>query len=323
MRVRQVLWLSVFFVLFNVNLVLASGHKQKVAIVLASFGTTYPQTLDCILNIQNKIAQTFPKAKVKIAFTSNIIRKIWHKRQNDPVWTKNKRVPKEILYVKGPLATIADLQDEGYKTIIVQPTHVFAGEEFIDLCSYIRGLNSIKTIKPKYMPFKKLVISRPLTGMWGIQHDYHKDLEQVAKALAQDVALAKGKKAALVYMGHGNEFFSTGIYIEFQQVMRRMYPDTKIYVGTVEGFPAFDDVLNALVHGQIKRVVLKPFMIVAGDHARNDMAGDEPGSWKNRLEAKGITVFPVIQGLGENPQIVQLFISHLKDTLKDYHINLY
>jgi len=294
-------------------------EKEKKAIVIACFGTTYPQTLVDILDIKETIKKAFPGFEVRLAFTSNIIRKIWHERRGNP---KYRHIPKEIIDVKGPLATIADLQDEGYKTIIVQPTHIYAGEEFHDLCSYVSSLNQIRTIKPKYMPFKKLVIGRPILGMPGPQHDYHEDLKAAAKALKCDVDLARKNHAALVYMGHGNKFYSTGVYIELQEVMRKMYPNVKIFVGTVEGFPSLDDVIKGLVHCRVKKVILKPLMIVAGDHARNDMAGNSKDSWKNRIKAKGIEVIPVIKGLGENPHIREILIQHIKDAARDNGIEL-
>ena len=313
----------VFCVLLTLGLIAnvwAGSKPKKIGIVIAAFGTTYPKALHALLNVQNKIQQTFPTAKVKMAFTSNIIRRIWQKRQNDPKWTVRTDIPKEIFYVKTPLATIADLQNQGYKTIIVQPTHFFMGEEYLDLRSYIDGLNSIKTIKKKWMPFDKLVLSRPLTGCWGVEHDYHEDLEKTARALKPDVELAKSKNAALVYMGHGNEFFSTGIYIELQTLMRKIYPGVKIFIGTVEGFPSLDDVLAGLKHAKVKKVVLKPLMMVAGDHANNDMAGPDKDSWKSQIEAQGIKVYPVLKGLGENPKVVEIFVEHIKDTIKDHHI---
>lgn len=302
------------------------GHKEKTdktAIVLAGFGTSYPTALVAITNIQDAVQKAFPETRVKLAFTSNIIRRIWHKRQNDQKFiAANPTVPKDILYVKGPLATIADLQDEGYTTIIVQPTHIYFGEEYNDLTSYVDGLNAIKTIKAKFMPFKKLFIGRPLLGKCGVEHDYHEDMTVTAKALATDVALARQNNAALVYMGHGNEYYSTGTYIELQQTMRKMYPKTEIFIGTVEGYPSLDNVLEALKHVKIKKIVLKPFMIVAGDHANNDMAGDEDNSWKNMIHAKGIKVITVTKGIGENPAIAGIYVEHIKDVARDNHITL-
>jgi len=302
----------------------AMGPRQnKKAIVIACFGTTYPSALVAITNIQNEVEKAFPGVKVKLAFTSNIIRNIWHKRQgDDKFFSQYKNIPRDIVYIKGPLATIADLQDEGYRTIIVQPTHICAGEEYADLTSYVEGLNSIRTIKAKYMPFKKLVLGRPLLGKPGPKYDYHKDFIPAAKALAGDVAMAKKNHAALVYMGHGNEYFSTGVYIEFQQAMRKMYPDTPIFIGTVEGFPSLADVVSGLTPLGVKKVVLKPLMIVAGDHANNDMAGNDSDSWKMVIKSKGIKVVPVIHGLGENNDIAKIFVQHIRDVARDNDIQL-
>jgi len=298
-------------------------QEDKKAIVLAQFGTSYPSAMVAITGIQKEVQKAFPGVEVKQAFTSNIIRKIWHERQNDKKFLEeNKNIPGEILYVKAPLATIADLQDEGYTTIIVQPTHVFEGEEYLDLKSCVDGLDSITTIKAKHKPFKKLVLGRPLLGKKGDEYPYHKDLEVAAKALKADASLAGKEKAALVYMGHGNEVLSTGAYMEFQETLRKMYPEIPIYIGTVEGFPCLDYVVAGLVKDGIKNVVLKPLMIVAGDHANNDMAGDEDDSWKTTIKSKGIKVITVIHGLGESSEIGKILIQHIKDVARDNKIGL-
>jgi Cobalamin biosynthesis protein CbiK, Co2+ chelatase len=299
------------------------AQKEKKAIVLAQFGTSYPSALAALTNIQKQVQDAFPGVKVKLAFTSNIIRKIWHERQNDKKFLEeNKNIPEEILYVKAPLATIADLQDEGYTTIIVQSTHVFEGEEYLDLKSCVDGLDSITTIKLRHKPFKKIVLGRPLLGKKGEEYPYHKDLEAAAKMVKADVELARKNKAALVYMGHGNEYLSTGAYTEFQETLRRMYPETPVYIGVVEGFPSPDYVVSGLIRDRIKKVVLKPFMIVAGDHATNDMAGDEDDSWKTIFKSKGIEVVTVIAGLGENPEIGKILIQHIKDVARDNQIGM-
>jgi sirohydrochlorin cobaltochelatase len=313
--------LAILSVLFSGTVFAMGEMPDKKAIVLAGFGTSYPSALVSFTNIQKKVRETFPNTTVRIAFTSNIIRNIWHQRRQDPQFLKeHKEIPQEMLYVKGPLATIADLQDEGYRTIIVQPLHFYAGEEYVDLCSYINGLRAITTIKKKYAPFVKLAIGRPALGEWGEDHDYHKDMEAAAKALAPDVALADKKGAALVYMGHGNEFFSSGIYAEFQQMLQKTYPRTRIFVGTVEGYPSLDDVVSQVTQSNIKEVMLKPLMIVAGDHANNDMAGDEDTSWKNTFKRAGIRVDCDIHGLGENMDWDQIYVEHIKDAAKDNKI---
>ena len=312
--------------LFFAGQTAASEHRQvhKNAIVLAMFGTTVEPALKGLLNIREEINKAYPGTLVKITFTSNIIRRIWQKRAGAPRYIKaHPEIPAEILHVKGPLATIADLQDAGFDTIIVQPTHIAPAEEYLDLCQYINGLNSIKTIKPKFMPFHKLVAGRPALGTFGPAHPYEKDIKAAVKALAGDAALAREKRAALVYMGHGNDHFpSGGSYLQLQDEMRKAYPDVMIFIGTVEGFPGLDHVMSQLKHAKIKKVVLKPMMVVAGDHAMNDMAGPEPDSWKSIMNRAGIKTVPVLHGLGEQDVFAAIFVAHAHDAAKDAGIIL-
>jgi sirohydrochlorin cobaltochelatase len=104
--------------------------------------------------------------------------------------------------------------------------------------------------------------------------------------------------------------------------MRKKYKKTPIFVGTVEGFPKLDDILIALKATGKKKIIVKAMMIVAGDHARNDMAGEEEDSWKNILEKEGFQVTPIIKGLGENDTFAEIFVSHLTDAAKDAGIEL-
>lgn len=317
----------IIVIILSITLVVSSfateAKKEKKAIVLAQFGTSYPSALTSITNIQKEVQKAFPDIKVKLAFTSYIIRNIWHERQNDKKFLKkHKNISKEILSIQGPLATISNLQDAGYTTIIVQPTHIFEGEEYLDLKSCVNSLNSMTAVRAKHKPFNKVVIGRPLFGEKGEKHHYHNDLQTVSKAVKDDLALAEKNNAALVYMGHGNECLSTGAYIEFQETLRKMYTNIPVYIGVVEGFPSIDYVIAGLDRDKIKKVVLKPLMIVAGDHANNDMAGDENDSWKTVINAKGIEVITVVQGFGENPEISKIFIQHIKDAAKDNNIKL-
>lgn len=301
-----------------------AGHGKdapaKQAIVLSAFGTTYPAALESILNIQNRIQAAFPGTPVKLAFTSNIIRKIWQERSGDAAWIKaNPNVHDDVLHVKTPLATIADLQNDGYKDIAVQSLHVFAGEEFHDTLTLMAGLRSISTLKAKNMPFGKLVLGRPALGMPGTQYPYLEDIAAGAKALSTDVAAAKKQGAALVYMGHGNDFFSTGIYAEFAKAMTQMY-EWPVIVGCVEGFPGFDDVLAALKTSGKKKILLKPLMVVAGDHASNDMAGEEDDAWKVMFTKAGYKVTCDVTGLGMNDDWADLYVQHLRDALAQKHM---
>ena len=313
--------------LLNFSDVMAShGDNEKgdhkVAIVLASFGTTVPSAVKAITNIQNKVKAAFPSVPVKLTFTSNIIRSVWKKRQAEPKKWLDQGVPKEVLYVKNIIATIGDLREDGYDDIIVQPTHMFFMEQSHDLSSYVNALRSIKTMKKKWMPFHNVVMGRPALGMPGDRYDYHADMKKALKTLSGDVELAKKNKAMLVYMGHGNEHWSVGIYGEAAKMMRELYPDVVTYVGCVEGFPGIEEIARYMNHFDSGKIVLKPFMIVAGDHATNDMASDEPDSWKSVLTKQGFDVMPVLEGLGSNDRFAEIFVDHIRDAAKDNGIKL-
>ncbi len=313
---------AVFALSLCITAAFASGgvsqpKESKNAIVVASFGTTVPSAVKSITNIMNKIKAAYPGTEVRITFTSNIIRSVWKERQAEAQKWIDQGIPKEILYVKNIIATIGDLREDGYRNIIVQPTHMFFMEQSHDLAQYIDGIASIRTLKDKWRPFDNIVLGRPALGMPGDRYEYHADVDAAIATLAGDAEMAKKEGAMLVYMGHGNEHWSTGIYSEVQQKMRKAYPDVSTFVGVVEGHPSLDDFKSHLKYSKTKKVILKPFMIVAGDHATNDMAGPEEDSWKSILKGEGYEVEPVMEGLGSNDKFAQLFVDHIADAAKE------
>jgi len=300
--------------------------EDKTAIILASFGTTIPSGVESIVNIQKKIQEAYPGVPVKITFTSNIIRSVWKERQAEAQKWLAEGVPEEILYVKNIISTFGELLEEGYRNIIVQPTHIFFMEQSHDLARYVDAMRSIRTMKDKWRPFAKVALGRPALGTVGPRYDYTKDMEKALKTLTDDAEVARREKATLVYMGHGNEHWPSSIYAEAQRMMRELYPDVKTYIGVVEGHPGIDEVVEALAEAKSKsktrKVVLKPFMIVAGDHALNDMAGDDEESWKSVLSAKKFQVIPVLKGLGSNDAFARIFVNHIRDAAKEVGIPL-
>ena len=298
--------------------------EHKNGIVLAMFGTTVEPALQGLFNIRTLMEQAYPQTRIRIAFTSNIIRKIWQKRAADPGYVeKHQEIPQEILHVQGPLATIANFQDSGYDSLVVQPTHIAPAEEFQDLTAYVEALASIETLKEKYKPFQHLVIGRPLLGTFGTRYPYADDIRAAARAMQEDARQAKKAGAALVYMGHGNNYFpSGGLYLQFEHEMQTLYPDVLTVVGTMEGYPDFFRVLSVLQHAAVQKVIMRPFLIVAGDHVTGIMAGLKPDSWKSMLEKEGIAVTPFLQGMGENDQLAQIFVDHAADAAGDAGIVL-
>ena len=298
--------------------------EHRNGIVLAMFGTTVEAALQGLWNIKEKMAQAYPQTRIRIAFTSNIIRKIWQKRAADPLYIQqHPEVPQEILHVQGPLATVANLQDSGYDSLVVQPTHIAPAEEFLDLTAYVEALASIETIKEKYKPFQHLVIGRPLLGTFGISYPYAEDIKIAVTAMQEDVERARKAGAAQVYMGHGNNYFpSGGLYLQFEHEMQKRYPDLLTIVGTMEGFPDFSRVVAMLHHAGVKQVIIRPFLIVSGEHVTNNMAGPGPNSWKSMLEKEGISVTPYLHGLGENDRLAEIFVHHAADAAGDAGIVL-
>ncbi|AZG75172.1 sirohydrochlorin cobaltochelatase [Shewanella livingstonensis] len=298
-------------------------NKPQNAIVIAAFGTTYDSTLASLLDIKSSMQTRYPNTEVRLAFTSNFIRKKWHKRATDKTYiAEHQNVPATLYNVKNVLGTLADLQDLGFSNIVVQPTHLTHGEEYMDTKAIVDALADIETIKPKFKPFKRLALGRPLLGTWGVKYPYHQDIHSLAIALKDDVAQAKLQNRALVYMGHGNEHLSTGLYKEFEIEMNKMYPQVKTFVGLVEGFPDLNNIVMQIESQHVTSIMLRPLMIVAGDHANNDMAGDEKDSWKTVLTTLGINVNTVLEGLGEKPAVQAIFIQHANDAANDLGIQL-
>ncbi len=319
--IMKKLKISIF--VFLLHLLFCSTLFAQPAIILASFGTTVPGAVQSIENIASRVRSAFPGATVKVVFTSNIIRSVWEKRSQSPEKWRSLGVPDEILFTKNLLSTFGELKSQGFKEVVVQPTHLFHMEQYHDLQQYVEAIRSIRTIRDKWKPFNKIALGRPALGTIGNVRPYHSDLEKAVKTLAPDISLAREKKAALVYMGHGNDFWSTGIYAELQDQMRKTFPDVKTFVGCVEGFPGIGEVKSMLKHDKtINKIVLKPLMIVAGDHAANDMAGEEPDSWKNILKGSGVNVEIILKGLGSNNQFADLFVDHIKDAAEDAGIDL-
>lgn len=298
-------------------------HENK-AIVLATFGTTVETALSGLLTIRQAMTAAFPHTPVKMAFTSNQIRRIWHRRADDPAYlAAHPLVPADILAIQGILATIANLQDRGVDTLVVQPTHIAPAEEFHDLGAYVRGLASIRTMKPRWQPFKTIALGRPLLGSYHLRHPYAEDIRRVAESLAEDAALAHRHGAALVYMGHGNHHFpSGGLYLEFAARMRQLYPEVLTLIATVEGFPSFDEVLAELRQHGVRRVILKPFLLVAGEHASRDLAGPEEDSWQSILRREGFEVRSVLTGLCEHPALVQILVDHAAEAAAEAGVEL-
>ena len=186
----------------------------------------------------------------------------------------------------------------GVKTLVIQPTHLMNGFEYNDV------VDEVATYADA---FEAVAIGKPLLTS-------DEDFQIVADAIVAATAEYDDGETAICFMGHGTEADSNGVYAKMQQVLTDG-GHANYFVGTVEATPSLDDVLAAVQAGSYKRVVLQPLMIVAGDHANNDMAGDEEGSWKTTFEAAGYEVECMIRGLGELEEIQNLFVRHAQEAI--------
>lgn len=272
----------------------APTTADKKAILVVSFGTTYPDTMKSTIEaVENKIKVEFPDYEVRRAFTSRIIIKKLAERDGVKIDTEKE--------------ALARLSAEGFREVIVQPLHIAAGEEFDLVKGIVRHQQAAKT-------FDKIALGRPLLYFMG-QEDKVDDYLAVAKAL--EAQLPKQKKdEAVVLMGHGGVHPGNSAYAALQL---KLHDEgyNNVYIYTVEGYPTLDDVMKKLKTNKVKKVNLMPFMLVAGDHATNDMAGDEEDSAKSQLIAAGFNVVTYVHGLGENPKFQDIYAQHVKDAIAE------
>ena len=287
---------------------------SNICIILAMFGTTQITGLKAVLNIEKVVKESFPEIPVKITFTSNVIRKIWKKRNSQKSEWLKKGIPEKILNIKGIISTIGEAIEEEFDYIIVQPTHIFYMEQVHDLFSYIKAFQSIKTMQKNWMPFKKIVMGRPALGTFSDKYHYREDIKKGLTALKDDIKLAKNKNSDLLYMAHGNDKFPMGIFYEIETICNELYPDINTVFSCVEGKPSFEESIKKLKN---KNILLKPFMIVAGTHAKEDMI-----EWQDILSSQGYNVEIVMEGLGEKTEFAKIFVQHIKDVAEDNNILL-
>ncbi|QSZ26831.1 sirohydrochlorin cobaltochelatase [Aceticella autotrophica] len=265
----------------------------KNAILLVAFGTTVKGGFTSYDFIENKIRDTFPGIEIRWAYTSDFVRRKLAKRDG--------------IYVDNPQLALAKLQDEGYEHVVVQSLHIFPGSEYNDLKEIVCGFSLMKGAKGD-IGFKKLKIGYPL--LYGME-----SYEKVADIFKQQLAKEK-EDVFLVLMGHGSNHPATCSYGCLNDIFRHRC--LRVILGTVEGYPSFDEVKEDLKSVKAKKVKLMPFMIVAGDHAVNDLVGDDADSWKSQLLNEGYEVEVSLVGLGENEKIVNIYIDNIKKAYEEF-----
>ena len=262
------------------------GEKE---LLVVSFGTSYNDSRRLTIGaIEDAIEKAEPDFSVRRGFTSQII--IDHVKKRDDVTIDNVT------------EALDRAVNNGVKTLVVQPTHLMNGLEYTDL---------VNEIAENADSFEKVVVGEPLLTS-------DDDFKAVIQAITDATKEYDDGETAICFMGHGTEAESNQVYAKMQDMLASEGYE-HYYVGTVEAEPSLEDVIAKVKEGEYKKVVLEPLMIVAGDHANNDMAGDEDGSWKKEFEKAGYDVTCLVRGLGELEPIQQLFTEHAQaaiDSLK-------
>lgn len=259
--------------------------EAKKAILVVSFGTSYEDTRKVTIDaIEKDIENAFPDYKIYRAWTSKMILAKLKKRDN--------------LFIPNVTEAMEQMFRDGITDIIVQPTHVINGIENELMKQDALAFSA---------DFASISFGDPLLTS-------EADNDTVIAAIVDEFSHL-GKDDALVLMGHGTTHYSNSIYAALDYTFKdKGYPN--IFLGTVEAYPTMDSILKMITAHQPRRVYLAPFMIVAGDHAKNDMAGTDPKSWMCQLQQEGFETVPVLKGLGEYPGIRALFIEHVKNAEK-------
>jgi sirohydrochlorin cobaltochelatase len=279
----------------NFNASAAEGQAGKKAILVVSFGTTFADTRKVTTEaVENKIRAAFPDYEVRRAFTSRIIIKRLAERDGLKVDTERQALEK--------------LKADGYTDVVIQPLHIEAGEEYEKLMKAVAGYEK---------DFVKIAVGRPLLYYTGQEGEKPDDYLLAIKAIQKQLPKL-GPHAAVALMGHGGVSPANTAYAALQLKLEDAGLKN-VFVFTVEGYPTVENLLAKLKKNKIKTVTLMPFMLVAGDHANNDMAGDEEDSFKSQLQKAGYQVKTYIHGLGENAGIQDIYAQHVKDAINDQY----
>ena len=271
-------------------------------ILVVSFGTSFNDSrAEDIGGVEKALQAAYPDWSVRRAFTAQIIINHVQARDDEKIDNMDQALERAV--------------DNGVKNLVVQPTHLMHGAEYDELTE------AVENYKDK---FESVKIAEPLLGEVGADETaINEDKAAVAEAITAEAVktagfdsldAAKEDGTAFVFMGHGTSHTAKISYSQMQAQMEQLGYDN-VFIGTVEGEPedtSCEAVIEKLKNAGYKKVILRPLMVVAGDHANNDMAGDDDDSWKSQFEASGAfdSIDTQIAGLGEIDAIQQLYVAH-------------
>ena len=271
-------------------------------LLVVSFGTSFNDSrVADIKGIEDALQAAYPDWSVRRAFTAQIIINHIQARDGEKIDNMTQALDRAVA--------------NGVKNLVVQPTHLMHGAEYDEMCEAIEAYKD---------QFESVSIAEPMLGEVGSDATViNADKEAVAKAITaaavseagfESLEAAKDAGTAFVFMGHGTAHVAKVTYSQMQAQMQNLGYEN-VFIGTVEGEPeetSAEAVIEAVKAAGYTNVVLRPLMVVAGDHANNDMAGSDDDSWKTLFEAAGFTVDCQIHGLGEIADVQALYVAHTK-----------
>ena len=264
-----------------------SARSPRRAILLVAFGTSVPEAQKAYDRVEAAVKQAFPGTELRWAYTSKTIR------------AKLARQGKPL---DSPEMALAKMMEDGVTHVAVLSLHVIPGIEFHDLYANCRLFSQMVG------GFERILVARPLLSS-------HEDMTEVAQALLRKIPQTRKPADLVVYMGHGSENHpSDAVYAAMNYVFQGL--DANVFVATVSGYPSLEELLPEIMKRNARKAYLMPFMAVAGDHARNDMAGDQPDSMKSILAAKGIGGEAVLAGVAEYPEVIEVWLKHLREVFE-------
>lgn len=265
----------------------AVNDAQKPVLLVVSFGTSYNDSREVTIGaIEKALQDANPDYEVRRAFTSQIIIDKLKERDN--------------LEIDNVQEAMDRLVADGVKNVVIQPTHVMSGFEYDDV---------VKEINKYADKFDSMKIGSTLLAT-------DKDYDTLISVLTEETAEYNKEGTAIIYMGHGTEHESNATYAKLQEKITAA-GHNNYFIGTVEATPSLEDVIASAKEYGAKKVVLLPLMIVAGDHANNDMAGDEDDSWKTAFEKEGFEVECVLKGLGQYKGVQDMIVDHAAATIAE------
>ncbi len=264
---------------------LAAERPVKTGVVLVAFGTSVPEAGAAYEALERRVRTAFPELPVRWAYTSTVVR---------------AKLARQGRTLDSLETALARMMDEGFTHVAVQSLHVIAGWEFLEMQRNAQAFGAMTG------GFARVTVGGPLLAS-------AEDFDRVTRALLANLPAGRRPDEAVVFMGHGTSHASNAGYAALMYHLQRR--DPRVFMGTVGESPTVEEIREMLSARQVRKAWLAPFMAVAGEHARNDLAGDGDRSWKSVLSAAGIACTPALKGLAEVDDLAAVWVDHLKEAV--------